>query len=116
MLKLLKTIDYADDYGDSVDTVKVHKVEGTVKLAMDGIWGYDGPEVVNVKEVKVVETQYTDDDPALNESYKNIHVLHDTDWRIYTDSGFEKAISEFLGYGVHFTEQGMQDNFRASME
>tara|TARA_Y100001970_G_C14157961_1_gene816727 strand:- start:805 stop:1143 length:339 start_codon:yes stop_codon:yes gene_type:complete len=112
MLKLLKTIDYADDYGDSVDTVKVHKVEGTVKLAMDGIWGYDGPEVVNVKEVQVIDTKYKAD----GESYTNVRVWHDTDWRIYTDSGFEKAISEFLGFDVNFTEQGMQDNFRASME
>ena len=116
MLKLLETIEYADDYGDSVDTVKVHRVEGTVQLAGDSIWNYTGPQTVNVKEVQVIDTQYTDDDPALNESYRNIRVLHDANWRIYTDSGFEKAISEFLGYDVGFTEQGMQDNFRASME
>ena len=112
MLKLLETIDYADDYGDAVDTVRVHKVEGTVQLAGDSIWEYTGPQTVNVKEVQVIETKYADED----ESYTNVRVWHDTDWRIYTDSGFEKAISDFLGFDVNFTEQGMQDNFRASME
>lgn len=113
MLKLLKTVNSGPlEFGDSVDHVRVHKVKGTVKLAMDGIWGYDGPDTVNVKEVQVVETKYADED----ETHMNVRVLHDTDWRIYTDSGFEKGISEFLGFDVHFTEQGMQDNFRASME
>ena len=112
MLKLLKTVDYADDYGDSVDTVTVHKVEGTVQLAGDSIWEYTGPQTVTVKEVQVIETKYHDDD----ETYTNVRVWHDANWRIYTDSGFEKAISDFLGFDVNFTEQGMQDNFRASME
>jgi hypothetical protein len=35
---------------------------------------------------------------------------------MYTDSGFESAISELLGFEVRFTEQGMQDNGYASME
>ena len=35
---------------------------------------------------------------------------------IYTDNGFEKAISNLLGFEVQFTEQGMQDDGYASME
>jgi hypothetical protein len=37
-------------------------------------------------------------------------------WRLYTDSGFEAAVSELLGTDVMFTEQGMQDDGYASME
>ena len=45
-----------------------------------------------------------------------IDVAHDTTWDIYTDSGFESAISKVLGYDVTFTEQGMQQDNYASME
>jgi hypothetical protein len=41
---------------------------------------------------------------------------YEESWRMYTDSGFESAISELLGFEVRFTEQGMQDNGYASME
>jgi len=43
-------------------------------------------------------------------------VTHDADWEIYTDTGFEAAISTALGFDVSFTEQGMQDDNFASME
>ena len=79
----------------------------TVTLAGDSIWGYTGPQTVTVTDISV----YTDDD-----GYKSIYVEHNTTWDIYTDSGFESAISEQLGYDVQFTEQGMQDNGVASME
>ena len=42
--------------------------------------------------------------------------LHDSTWDIYTDYGFAAAISKALGYEVRFTEQGMQDDYCASME
>jgi hypothetical protein len=45
-----------------------------------------------------------------------VDVEHDTTWDIYTDSGFEAAISAALGFDVGFTEQGMQDDGYASME
>ena len=35
---------------------------------------------------------------------------------MYTDSGFEEAISAKLGEQVMFTEQGMQEDGVASME
>jgi hypothetical protein len=48
--------------------------------------------------------------------YKDIVVMHDSTWDIYSDSAFEAAISAALGYDVGFTEQGMQEDERASME
>ena len=78
-----------------------------VQLAGDSIWGYAGPQTVTVSDISV----YTDED-----DYKSISVEHDTTWDIYTDSGFESAISEKLGYAVMFTEQGMQEDGVASME
>jgi len=79
----------------------------TVTLAGDSIWGYAGPQTVTVTDISV----YTDED-----DYKSISVEHNTTWDIYTDSGFESAISEQLGYAVMFTEQGMQEDGIASME
>jgi beta-mannanase len=77
-----------------------------VTLAGDSIWDYKGPQTVTVTDISV----YTDDD------YTSIEVEHDTTWNIYTDSGFEAAISAALGYDVQFTEQGMQQDGVASME
>ena len=79
----------------------------TVTLAGDSIWGYEGPQTVTVTDISV----YADED-----DYKSISVEHDATWNIYTDSGFESAISEKLGYAVYFTEQGMQEDGYASME
>lgn len=78
----------------------------TVTLAGDSIWGYEGPQTVTVSDISVYE----------DEDYKMIEVAHNTTWEIYTDSGFEAAISKALGYEVQFTEQGMQQNGMASME
>ena len=79
----------------------------TVTLAGDSIWDYAGPSTVTVTDISV----YTDED-----DYKSISVEHNTTWDIYTDSGFESAISAALGYDVQFTEQGMQQDGVASME
>jgi hypothetical protein len=51
-----------------------------------------------------------------DDSYRSVTVEHDGPWDIYTDSGFEKAISELVGFEVGFTEQGMQEDGLASME
>jgi hypothetical protein len=48
--------------------------------------------------------------------YKMVNVTHDGTWDIYTDEGFEAAITAALGYAVSFTEQGMQEDGFASME
>ena len=48
--------------------------------------------------------------------YTSVNVTHDSNWEIYTDRGFEAAISAALGFNVSFTEQGMQEDELASME
>lgn len=102
MLRIVSTsITHEDDF-----TAIDHKVEGTVQLAGNSSWGYNGSQIVNVTGITVIE----------GETYKMIYVTHDTTWEIYTDSGFEKAISELLGYNVIFTEQGMQEDHTACME
>ena len=80
----------------------------TVTLAGDSIWGYTGPKTVTVTDIST----YTDEDMG----YTSIEVEHNTTWDIYTDTGFENAISKALGYDVQFTEQGMQQDGIASME
>ena len=82
------------------------KLPFTVQLAGDSIWGYEGPMTVTVTSISVCK----------DADYTSVEVEHDTDWRIYTDTGFEKAISKKLGYDVTFTEQGMQQDKYASME
>ena len=79
----------------------------TVTLAGDSIWGYKGPQTVTVTSIST----YTDED-----GYTSVSVEHDTTWDIYTDTGFEAAISAALGYDVQFTEQGMQEDGVASLE
>jgi len=45
-----------------------------------------------------------------------VYVTHNGPWEIYTDTGFEKAISELVGFPVIWTEQGMQEDGMASLE
>jgi len=85
-----------------------------VQLAGDSIWMDTANKTVRVKSI-TVET-FEDDVNDYMHDYKHILVEHDSEWEIYTDSGFERAISEALGYDVTFTEQGMQERGKASME
>ena len=91
----------------------------TVTLAGDSIWDYEGPSTVTVTGIDLyyVDEDYNEVD-ADSEGARllDVHVTHDADWRIYTDSGFEAAISEVLGIDVAFTEQGMQEDGVASLE
>ena len=107
MLKLTKTnFEQLDtDYAKTTYTV-----DGSVTLAMDSIWGYTGSDTVKVTQIDVI-TEGRDD-----EEYAGVYVTHDAAWTIYTDSGFERAISEALDMDVSFTEQGMQEDNIASME
>ena len=70
------------------------------------IWADTNGRKVQVTAISVCE--FTD--------YKSVYVTHDSTWDIYTDYGFAAAISKALGYEVGFTEQGMQDDYCASME
>ena len=92
----------------------------TVTLAGDSIWEYEGPQTVTVTGIEV--SRYSAEDCADWADFaevgdiQHISVEHDASWRIYTDTGFEAAISEQLGCDVQFTEQGMQQDGLASME
>ena len=114
MLKLSNKETYVERNADLKETVTFtdYEVNGYAKLAMDSIWGYEGPEYVDVYSIQIIETLYEED----GNTSVMVNVEHDAPWEIYTDNGFEREISKALGFEVSFTEQGMQDNFRASME
>ena len=101
--KKIEGIEEAED-GD-----KVIPVNKPVKLGGDSIWNREGknPESVNVTEVTVEDE---------GDDYAHVSVEHDGPWTIYSDTGFEKAISEIVGFKVRFTEQGMQEDGIASLE
>ena len=106
--------EYADDT-DMTCTVTRYEAEGTAECDGSSIWGYEGDLSVPVTSVEVYEEDYGDGDKSVL-----IYVEHAAggtgDWRIYTDRGFERSISEALGVEVSFTEQGMQDDGIASLE
>lgn len=80
----------------------------TVQLAGDSIWDYEGPQTVIVTAIDIEKND--------EYGYHYVNVSHNTTWRIYTDTGFERAISEAIGFYVCFTERGMQENGIASLE
>lgn len=96
---------------DEEPEAKVVPVNKPVQLAGDSIWDRDGenPSSVNVKEITVNAI-----DPEDN--HYSVSVSHDGPWSIYTDSGFEEEISNMLGFGVTFSEQGMQEDGEAHMD
>ena len=109
MLKITNTTTEKDStFGLNTN----YTVEGTVTLAMDSIWNYDGKDVVTVENIQM----YTHFDDDGNDSNVDVNVTHNATWNIYTDKGFESTISNLLGFDVQFTEQGMQDDGYASME
>ena len=79
-----------------------------VKLAGDSIWDKENtnPPMVTITDYEMVE----------EEGYVSVTVEHDGPWTIYTDSGFEEAISDMIGMEVGFSEQGMQEDGRAHLE
>ena len=95
-----------------------YKCNVKVQLAGDSIWDCD-LETVTIKSIHIAETDWGD-----SETSTHIAVCYEVDgdaeyegsWRMYTDSGFEEAVSALLGTSVSFTEQGMQDDGYASME
>jgi hypothetical protein len=81
-----------------------------VTTAGDGLWGCEAGRKVNVTGITVINNIYE------QEFYTMVNVQHDSTWDIYTDSAFENAISDAVGFAVTFTEQGMQEDNYASME
>lgn len=90
--------------------IKRYACEFVVETAGDGLWGCEAGRQVTVSGITVIEEQFE------GETYKQVNVTHDSTWDIYTDSAFEDAISNALGFDVTFTEQGMQEDGVASME
>lgn len=82
----------------------------TVETTGDGLWGCEAGRKVTVTGITVVHDVHD------GEVYTRVSVAHDSEWNIYTDKGFERAISEAVGFNVGFTEQGMQEDGYASME
>ena len=98
-----------------------YKCNVDVQLAGDSIWDCE-LEAVTITSIHISEGV----DGGDMDGYRHIAVCYTVDgvdgsevedsWRIYTDSGFEEAVSTLLGDSVTFTEQGMQDDGYASME
>jgi hypothetical protein len=74
------------------------------------IWSDTKNKQVHVTGICVVHNAYEDSFSTM------VNVTHDSNWEIYTDKGFEQAISNALGFDVSFTEQGMQEDEFASLE
>jgi hypothetical protein len=109
MLKITNTTTEKDGtFGTNTN----YTVEGSVALALDSIWDYDGKVDVDVTNIQV----YTHMEDDGTDSNVDVNVTHNADWNIYTDTGFESAISNLLNMDVQFTEQGMQEDGHASME
>lgn len=80
-----------------------------VPLAGDSIWDRDG---TNPESVTVTDYTLNDDE----EGYVSVTVMHNGPWTIYTDTGFEQAISNMIGMDLEFSEQGMQTDGAAHLE
>ena len=95
----------ADNDGEEQKTVEVN---GPVALSGDSIWFRDSksPTSVNVGEVTSVIT----------DGWAEVYVNHDGPWEIYTDTGFEKAISKIVGFEAEWSEQGLQQEGKAHLE
>ena len=112
------TLATTDTDTDSISTT--YDCNVLVQLAGDSIWDCE-IEAVTVTSIHIHENFDEDGDSSIH-----ITVCYNVDgisgeevegsWRMYTDTGFEEAVSELLGTDVRFTEQGMQDDGYASME
>lgn len=93
----------------------------TIKLAGDGFWGAEAGREVTLSGFNI--DYYLDDDyNQVSEDHPqakigHVTVEHDSTWDVYTDSAFEEAAANFTNImGLSFTEQGMQQDNKASME
>ena len=96
--------------------MRQHETERTIEsriaieTAGDSYWRESGSEIVSIHSITIRE--YDIDD----EHYFDVYVSHDADWTIYTDSGFERNISNAIGHEVRWSEQGMQEDGMAHLE
>ena len=95
-----------------------HDVNADIELAGDSIWMDDADEPVDSVHVSTIEVTHGfdwDDDDEFPDAL-SVYVEHDGPYEIYTDTGFEKAISKIIGQEVQFSEQGMQEHGLAHLE
>jgi len=101
---------------DEEQKITEYTVTGKAQLAGDSIWEYEGPLTVTVDSIREVVTTYEEDDEPASKMYYVSHDGGDNSWRMYTDTGFQTAISDLMDEDIFFTEQGMQMDGEASME
>lgn len=90
------------------DTETRYEGDFTVTCNGTSLWGHTAGRKVRVTGATAIKNADT--------GFVHVSVEHNSEWDIYTDVAFEQAISAALGFEVHFTEQGMQDDYCASME
>ena len=94
-----------------------------VGLAGDSIWfrrGVESPESVEITGFKVEPAMYEGE----YQGYSLITVAHNGPWQIYTDTEFPAVVTSIMRHHgllaetdeLHWTEQGMQQPGRASLE
>ena len=101
MLTLINTVK------DEDATYTYYSCNDVVKCDGTSIWMDTNGLEVQLENITVIE----DEDDC-----KQVTVGHNARWEIYTDKGFERAISALVGFNVCFTEQGMQEDELASLE
>lgn len=89
--------------------------DGKIKLDGSSIWTDTNNMVVNVERIEWEHGFEWDTENEYPNSV-NVWVDHDGPWEIYTDKGFERAISKLIGCDVSFSEQGMQEEGKAHLE
>ena len=93
----------------------------TFELKGDGIWGAEAGRKVTLTGF-TVDYMNSDTYEPCNEGdagavIGHVTVDHDSTWDVYTDTGFQEAAANYTNImGLDFTEQGMQNDFKASME
>ena len=112
----LTSVETEDDTTSTEYTCNVD-----VQLAGDSIWDCE-LDTVTITSIHIHETDWGDDTSSIHirvaytvDGFDDGEALEES-WRMYTDTGFEEAVSELLGESVSFTEQGMQEDGYASME
>ena len=89
--------------------------DGVIKLDGSSIWMQTKNMVVSVERIEWEYGYEWDVDEEYSTTI-NVWVDHNGPWEIYTDKGFEKAISKLVGCDVSFSEQGMQEPGKAHLE
>jgi len=100
--------------------VRIPKHLQKIPLSGKSLWG----NISGISKVTSVELDFhiSNGDVESVSPYFMVTAKHNRKWEIYTDQTFEKNLSKVLSevfkahIVVSFTEQGMQENYRASLE